>query len=71
MTFSSPQKLPYEYEKDPIAKQKKYFSTPQSPDNLPVKPYQSSTPKTNTVVLEKKPAPPRPSGKNVVNLREI
>lgn len=69
LTFSSPHTLPYEQKKE-MPEEKPYFSAPVAPANLPTRPFQASTPNRNTIVLEKKPDPPRPMGKNVVDLRE-
>jgi hypothetical protein len=69
MIFSSPQKLPYESEA-PMRK-KNSLSFPPIPANLPIKtPPPAAPSRSNTIVLQKKPDPPRPEGKNVVDLRE-
>jgi hypothetical protein len=69
MIFSSPQKLPYESEA-PMRK-KNSLSFPPIPADLPIKtPPPSAPSRQNTIVLQKKPDPPRPEGKNVVDLRE-
>lgn len=61
ISFSSPQKLPYESESQ--IQKKSFFPAQKAPNNLP------TIQRQNTIVLQKKPEPPRPMNKNVVNLR--
>ncbi|MFA5994412.1 MAG: hypothetical protein WC823_05635 [Parcubacteria group bacterium] len=67
-SFSSPQKLPYE---DAAPTRGRIsFATPAAPANLPTDDRQTTVTRANTIVLQKKPTPPRPIGQNVVDLRQ-